>query len=69
MASASRSRTRWAIGDRTDAGFVGGRLSDEPDADIDEGRGEAIVNELEWLNDGELCGGGSLEDELADDSG
>lgn len=57
IASASRSSTLLATGDRTEAGFIdggGGPNEDEPEPDRVEGRGDILVKELEWLKDGEV---------------
>lgn len=57
IASASRSRTRDAMGERTEAGFIEGAVSDEIELDWYDGMGEKVLNEVEWLKEGEARGG------------
>lgn len=47
IASASRSRTREAIGDKTEAGFIGGKLRDDIDPDWIDGIGDTAEKECE----------------------
>lgn len=58
IASASRSRTRFAIGESTDAAAIDCKPKDATEL---EGIGDTVVKELAWLSDGEEYGGGNLE--------